>query len=184
MRASSSFFYSDFIVMQSVFCASRRCLVFASPFIDLHRCAFGFCWPGIRPGRRVTFIWRQMKVTKAKAPHRQRPLRCATGQPAVLGQGLRGRTRCRPMAFRSNSRRESEHEVWSLYGDQTQPMPCAPRRWQKGGGQPQSNGLLESCFLSRYLVIYASGARSARASSYQFHRNQHANHCQDGFSLL
>ena len=39
-------------------------------------------------------------------------------------------------ALQSNSRRESEHEVWSLYGDQTQPMPCAPRRWQKGVGQP------------------------------------------------
>ena len=73
------------------------------------------------------------KVPKRKATLRQRPCGFASGQPVVLGHGLRGRTRCRPMAFRSNSCRESEHEVCSLFGDQTQPMPCAPRRWQKGG---------------------------------------------------
>ena len=40
---------------------------------------FEFCWPGCAPGGAVTFIFRKMKVTKAKAPLLPASLRFAPG---------------------------------------------------------------------------------------------------------
>ena len=152
-------------------CASRRCLVFArGDFKDFFTGLASAGRVSPRQARHFSLL-RQSKVPKRKATLRQRPLRCATGQPAVLGHGLRGRTRCRPMAFRSNSCRESVHEVLSLFGDQTQPMPCAPRRWQKGVEQPN---LQQPAGIVLFEIVFgflASGAHSARASSYQIHRD-------------
>ncbi len=57
-------------------------------------------------------------------------LRC--GQPVELGYGLHRETHYAPGALRSNRRGESVHEAVALCGATAQPLPCAPRRIQKG----------------------------------------------------
>ena len=44
----------------------------------------------------------------------------------------------RAKALRSNSYRESEHEVWLSFGSQTAAVCCDRRRWLKGVGRPTS----------------------------------------------
>ena len=89
---------------------------------------------GISP-RRATFLFEQPKRKAKKLPLLSASLRFASGNLRCSGMGCAAKllTRC---ALQSNSCRESDHEVWALYGAQTQPRPCAPRRWQKGDGQP------------------------------------------------
>ena len=111
-----------------------RCYLFCS------FCAFSALRAdaGCSPRRATYFRVARQESRQRSVPCRQRPcasfhyapgnLRCS-----VMGCAAELLSRC---ALQSNSCRKSVHEVWSLYGDQTQPMPCAPRRWQKGGGQP------------------------------------------------
>ena len=85
------------------------------------------------PGMRVTFF----RVAERKSPKKGRPcclrpLRCATGQPGVLGHGVHRRTRCAPVALRSDNCGESVHEVRVSFGTRTHPLPCASRHAQKG----------------------------------------------------
>ena len=89
--------------------------------------------PGCRPGGRVSFF----RVAERKSPKKGRPcclrpLRCATGQPGVLGHGVHRRTRCAPVALRSDNCGESVHEVRVSFGTRTHPLPCASRHAQKG----------------------------------------------------
>ena len=85
------------------------------------------------PGMRVTFF----RVAERKSPKKGRPcclrpLRCATGQPGVLGHGVHRRTRCAPAALRSNNCGESVHEACVSFGTHATPRPARPRRIQKG----------------------------------------------------
>ena len=89
--------------------------------------------PGCAPGGAVTFsCLAKRKSPKRRRPYCARPLRCATGQPAMLGQGVRRRTHCALAALRSNNCGESVHEVRVSYGTRTHPLPCASRHAQKG----------------------------------------------------
>ena len=146
------------------FCASRRCRVFANWLIDASRSAFGFSWPGIRPGRRVTFIFRKMKVTKAKAPHRQRP--CAS---------LRATCGARSWAARQNSFRATRSSQTAAASQSTKfgrssatkrnPCPVLLGAGRRGLDSRTSNGLLESCFLNSILVFWSlARAQCARAA--------------------
>ena len=105
--------------------------------------------------------------TNAKRPLRQRQLpgnlRCSImGCAAELASG------------RWPSAQTAAASQFTKFGRSTatkrSPCPALLGAGRRGVGQPKTNGLLESCFLSRYLVIYAAGAHSERASSYQFHR--------------
>ena len=85
------------------------------------------------PGRRVTFF----RVAERKSPKKGRPcclrpLRCAAGQPGVLGHGVHRRTRCAPLALRSDNCGESVHEARVSFGTRATPRPARPRRIQKG----------------------------------------------------
>ena len=84
------------------------------------------------PGRRVTFF----RVAERKSPKKGRPcclrpLRCATGQPGVLGHGVHRRTRCAPAALRSDNCGESVHEACALRRA-CHPAPCAPQAHPEG----------------------------------------------------
>ena len=82
---------------------------------------------------RVTFFRvAERKSPKKGRPHCLRPLRCATGQPGVLGHGVHRRTRCAPAALRSNNCGESVHEACVSFGTHATPRPARPRRIQKG----------------------------------------------------
>ncbi len=58
-------------------------------------CFCGGREPGCAPGGAVTFFcFAKRKSPKKRRPCCLRPLRCATGQPVMLGQGVRRRTHC------------------------------------------------------------------------------------------
>ncbi|RKR66451.1 hypothetical protein C8C94_0909 [Acidovorax sp. 94] len=81
---------------------------------------------------RVTFF----RVAERKSPKKGRPcclrpLRCATGQPGVLGHGVHRRTRCAPAALRSDNCGESVHEACALRRA-CHPAPCAPQAHPEG----------------------------------------------------
>jgi hypothetical protein len=100
--------------------------------------------PGCRPGGRVTFF----RVAERKSPKKGRPcylrpLRCATGQPGVLGHGVHRRTRCAPLALRSDNCGESVHEACALRRA-CHPAPCAPQAHPEGNprvGHPSGPSL-------------------------------------------
>ncbi len=81
---------------------------------------------------RVTFF----RVAERKSPKKGRPcclrpLRCAAGQPGVLGHGVHRRTRCAPAALRSDNCGESDHEARALRRA-CHPAPCAPQAHTEG----------------------------------------------------
>ena len=81
---------------------------------------------------RVTFFRvAERKSPKKGRPYCLRPLRCATGQPGVLGHGVHRRTRCAPAALRSNNCGESVHEACALRRA-CHPAPCAPQAHPEG----------------------------------------------------
>src|SRR3990167_11371760 len=81
---------------------------------------------GSRPGGRGTFLcFAKEKYPKERRPYCLRPLRCATGQPEVLGCGVRRVTHCAPVALRSDRRGESVNEAWG--GPAAHPRPPASR---------------------------------------------------------
>ncbi len=82
---------------------------------------------------RVTFF----RVAERKSPKKGRPcclrpLRCAAGQPGVLGHGVHRRTHCAPAALRSDNCGESVHDACVSFGTHATPRPARPRRIQKG----------------------------------------------------
>ena len=82
---------------------------------------------------RVTFFRvAERKSPKKGRPYCLRPLRCAPGQPGVLGHGVHRRTRCAPAALRSDNCGESVHEACVSFGTHATPRPARPRRIQKG----------------------------------------------------
>ena len=96
-------------------------------------CLFYGQRPGCRPGGRVPFFRvAERKEPKKGRPCCLRPLRCATGQPGVLGHGVHRRTHCAPAALRSNNCGESVHEARVSFGTRATPRPARPRRIQKG----------------------------------------------------
>ena len=96
------------------------------------------------PGRRVTFFRvAERKEPKKGRPCCLRPLRCAAGQPAVLGHGVHRRTRCAPAALRSDNCGESVHEACALRRA-CHPAPCAPQAHTEGNpriGHPHGPSL-------------------------------------------
>ena len=102
----------EFVVFERMSALARRCREFAPAGESLSLAA--------------------NEGNQSKAALLPASLRCASGnlRCSVVGCAAKLLTR---YALQSNSCRESDHEVWSLYGAQTQPTPCAPRRWQKGG---------------------------------------------------
>ena len=82
---------------------------------------------------RYFSLLRQRKVPKRKASPAvcDPPLR--SGQPAVLGPGLRRRTRYAPAALRSNNCGEADDEAGVSFGTPASPGPARGRRSQKGG---------------------------------------------------
>ena len=107
-------------------------------------CLFYGQRPGCRPGGRVPFFRvAERKEPKKGRPCCLRPLRCAAGQPGVLGHGVHRRTRCAPAALRSDNCGESVHEACVSFGTHATPRPARPRRIQKGTrGSGYPHGLL------------------------------------------
>jgi len=102
----------------------------------------------VSPRRARYFSCSAKKSTQKKAaPADCVPsLRC--GQPVVLGHGLHRETHYAPQALRSNRRGESVHEAVALCGATAQPMPCAPRRIQKGLSR-HGPSLRSACLVGR-----------------------------------
>ena len=100
--------------------------------------------PGCRPGGRVPFFRvAERKEPKKGRPCCLRPLRCAAGQPGVLGHGVHRRTRCAPAALRSDNCGESVHEACALRRA-CHPAPCAPQAHPEGNpriGHPSGPSL-------------------------------------------
>ncbi len=92
----------------------------------------------VSPRRARYFSCAAKKSTQKKAA----PTDCVPslryGQPVVLGYGLHRETHYAPEALRSNRRGESVHDAVALCGATAQPIPCAPRRIQKGSEQTQA----------------------------------------------
>ena len=95
---------------------------------------------GSRPGGRGTFLcFAKEKYPKERRPYCLRPLRCATGQPEVLGCGVRRVTHCAPAALRSDRRGESVDEARVCPAAHPRhPASCAPQAHTEGGWQPNS----------------------------------------------
>jgi hypothetical protein len=111
------------------------------------------------PGRRVTFF----RVAERKSPKKGRPcclrpLRCATGQPGVLGHGVHRRTRCAPAALRSDNCGESDHEACALRRA-CHPAPCAPQAHTEGN--PPGSDIHSGHRCARPRLSGASAARCA-----------------------
>ena len=124
-------FRRDGAQTQAIAYFRRMKLTEQSPcFLHMPAALLGFAGR-ISPGGRGTFLGDQEKYPKEGRPADCVPsLRC--GQPAVLGYGLHRETHYAPEALRSNRRGESVHEAVALFGATAQPIPCAPRRIQKG----------------------------------------------------
>ena len=129
--------------------------------------------PGFRPGGRPTFLLYGKKVGKETYP--------TASVPALRFTTLRATCGARSWAARQNSFRAARSSQTAAASQSTKfgrstatkrsPCPVLLGAGRRGVDSRASNGLLESCSLSRYLVIYASGERSARASSYLFDSN-------------
>ena len=117
---------------------------------------------------RVTFFRvAERKSPKKGRPYCLRPLRCATGQPGVLGHGVHRRTRCAPAALRSNNCGESDDEACALRRA-CHPAPCAPQAHPEGNpGSGHPHGPLLRCAalgpVSRALAPRAVQARPSAA---------------------
>ncbi len=117
---------------------------------------------------RVTFF----RVAERKSPKKGRPcclrpLRFAAGQPGVLGHGVHRRTRCAPMALRSNNCGKSVHEACALRRA-CHPAPCAPQAHTEGNpGSGHPHGPLLRCAalgpISRAQAPRAAQARPSAA---------------------
>ena len=83
-------------------------------------------------------LLRQRKVGKRKATPLAVSLRFAAGNLRCSGMGRRCGTRFAPLALRSNSRSESEHEAWSCCAAHARPTPCASRHGQRGVGRTRA----------------------------------------------
>ena len=123
---------------------------------------------GSRPGGRGTFLGDQEKY-----PKEGRPADCVPplryGQPVVLGYGLHRETHYAPEALRSNRRGESVHEAVALFGATAQPIPCAPRRIQKGWCADAGHRCARHFFLFFFGGSYrfkAAGRESPRQARY------------------
>ena len=102
-------------------------------------CFCGGREPGCAPGGAPSFLVSPRKVGKRRRPYCLRPLRCATGQPGVLGCGVRRVTHCAPVALRSDRRGESVDEARVCpAADARHPASCAPQAHTEGGWQPNS----------------------------------------------
>ncbi len=111
---------------------------------------------------RVTFFWlAKRKSPKKRRPRCLRPLRFATGQPAVLAGGVRCGTRCAALQLRSNSRSESVHDTRVSFGTRAHPTRCAPRRIQRGWGSGHPFGPLLRSAPSRGRRRLALGATAS-----------------------
>ena len=96
-------------------------------------CFCGGREPGCAPGGAPSFLVSPRKVGKRRRPYCLRPLRCATGQPGVLGCGVRRVTHCAPAALRSDRRGESVDEARVCPAAHPRhPASCASRHAQKG----------------------------------------------------
>ena len=110
--------------------ASIHCLICYS--FGSRSCAYAKGRGRESPGVRVTFFRvAERKSPKKGRPYCLRPLRCAAGQPGVLGHGVHRRTRCAPAALRSDNCGESDHEARALRRA-CHPAPCAPQAHPEG----------------------------------------------------
>jgi hypothetical protein len=81
---------------------------------------------------RVPFFWvAKRKEPKKRRPCCLRPLRCATGQPGVLGHGVHRRTRC-ALARSAQTAAVSQNTKHARSDARATPCPARPRRIQKG----------------------------------------------------
>ena len=113
------------------------------------------------PGMRVTFFRvAERKSPKKGRPYCLRPLRCATGQPGVLGHGMHRRTHCAPAALRSDNCGESVHEACVSFGTHATPRPVRPRRIQKGTRESDIHPG------HRFARHHLAGARATRCESW------------------
>ena len=102
-------------------------------------CFCGGREPGCAPGGAPSFLVSPRKEGKRRRPYCLRPLRCATGQPGVLGCGVRRVTHCAPAALRSDRRGESVDEARVCPAAHPRhPASCAPQAHTEGGWQPNS----------------------------------------------
>ena len=97
-------------------------------------CFCGGREPGCAPGGAPSFLVSPRKVGKRRRPYCLRPLRCATGQPGVLGCGVRRVTHCAPAALRSDKRGESVHEACAR-GRACHPASTPPQAQPARGGE-------------------------------------------------
>ncbi len=116
---------------------------------------------------RVTFFRvAERKSPKKGRPYCLRPLRCAAGQPGVLGHGVHRRTRCAPAALRSDNCGESDHEARALRRA-CHPAPCAPQAHPEGNpriGHPHGP-LLRCAALGSVSRAQAPRAAQAKPSA-------------------
>jgi len=84
------------------------------------------------PGMRVTFFRVvERKSPKKGRPYCLRPLRCATGQPGVLGHGVRRRTHC-ALTRSVQTTAASQFTKHGRSDAHAHPAPCAPQAHTEG----------------------------------------------------
>ena len=129
--------------------------------------------PGCAPGGAVTFIFRKMKVTQAKAP-------LLTASPslrygATCGARARGvrRNSLRACALRSNSRRKSVYEVRLSCGSRTTPRPVLLGAFRRVGTNADS-----------FTIILIATCAYGMCEKHEFHQNLTAHAGRSSPTLL
>ena len=87
----------------------------------------------MRPAAHLLFLSRQEKKAKEGAPTGRVPSAALRGNLRCSIRRWRCRTRCAPLALRSNNCSESEHEAWTSFGVHAHPARCASRHVHRGG---------------------------------------------------
>jgi len=117
------------------------------------------------PGVRLTFFcFAKRKSPKKGRPRCLRPLRFATGQPAVLVRGARCGTRYAPAALRSNSRSESVHEACVLRHTPPHALRSSAHTEGMGSGHPFGPLLRSAQLRGRQRLAQPSSAGAGRGA--------------------
>ena len=87
----------------------------------------------MRPAAHLLFLTRQEKKAKEGDPTGRVPFAALRGNLRCSIVRWRCRTRCAPLALRSNNCSESEHEARASFGARAHRPLCASRHVHRGG---------------------------------------------------
>ena len=89
----------------------------------------------LRPAAHHLFLLAQEKKAKEVRPAVRDPFALLRGNLRCSRAGCSRRTRFAPLALRSDSCGQSDHEAWTSFGVPAHPARCASRHGQRGWGR-------------------------------------------------